>query len=434
MLLCLRNTLTSNHIYTQSDYDPRKQLRLLLLKSGELKLDIYKINAIYLKVVREILSDSVRDAIFKLILDNKNDLKSLSILDSRVSFQKKIDQLLHECVTELTIDNLIRFSNDLERESFNREEEDLQIKDYELELKDDNPKILGNQISSLDVSQKLPTENFLDLKSWDYPLKSYNINSLSINEAFSQNGFNDFLINRNQSNQKLDKAKNSEEALDEEILNIGEIKDELNEINIEKKDLVSLRSLFAMAGEVVSSRISSLKSNIEETDKVKDIKIKEKIFDYNSLPNDPEGLTKWTFSIETALIRRLRNLSHLINLELIKVGLINSFVPTNLLDAAISGQVNFGNSPSNILKIQLPVSNSLGNEIDISCLLVRLSELEFDHLRLKQCRQTIAQQRNNLLKMVKQQRYWQNRALANDFREQWSKNTQEDLTKLKKET
>ncbi|WP_269623061.1 hypothetical protein [Prochlorococcus marinus] len=426
--------MTSNHIYTQSDYDPRKQLRLLLLKSGELKLDIYKINAIYLKVVREILSDSVRDAIFKLILDNKNDLKSLSILDSRVSFQKKIDQLLHECVTELTIDNLIRFSNDLERESFNREEEDLQIKDYELELKDDNPKILGNQISSLDVSQKLPTENFLDLKSWDYPLKSYNINSLSINEAFSQNGFNDFLINRNQSNQKLDKAKNSEEALDEEILNIGEIKDELNEINIEKKDLVSLRSLFAMAGEVVSSRISSLKSNIEETDKVKDIKIKEKIFDYNSLPNDPEGLTKWTFSIETALIRRLRNLSHLINLELIKVGLINSFVPTNLLDAAISGQVNFGNSPSNILKIQLPVSNSLGNEIDISCLLVRLSELEFDHLRLKQCRQTIAQQRNNLLKMVKQQRYWQNRALANDFREQWSKNTQEDLTKLKKET
>ena len=64
------------------------------------------------------------------------------------------------------------------------------------------------------------------------------------------------------------------------------------------------------------------------------------------------------------------------------------------------------------------------NEIDLSCLLVRLPELEFDHLKLRQCRQKMIQQRNILLKMVRQQHYWQTRSLAKEVREQWWKNTQ----------
>ena len=120
----------------------------------------------------------------------------------------------------------------------------------------------------------------------------------------------------------------------------------------------------------------------------------------------------------------MRNFSHLINIELIRVGLINSFIPPTLLDAAIAGQLKLVNSPSNVLKISLPISPASNNEIDLSCLLIRPSELEFDHLKLRQCRQKMNQQRNVLLKMVRQQQYWQTRSLAKEVREQWWKNTQ----------
>ena len=142
------------------------------------------------------------------------------------------------------------------------------------------------------------------------------------------------------------------------------------------------------------------------------------------LPQSPQDLSRWLFTIDEALVRRLRNLSHLINMELIRVGIINSFLPTNLLDAVISGQVASINAPSNILRLRLPVSSESSSEIDIECLLVRPSELEFDHIKLRQCRQKITQQRNILLKLVRQQRYWQSRSLAKEVREQWWKNSQ----------
>ena len=147
------------------------------------------------------------------------------------------------------------------------------------------------------------------------------------------------------------------------------------------------------------------------------------------LPQSPQDLSHWLFTIDEALVRRLRNLSHLINMELIRVGIINSFLPTNLLDAVISGQVASINAPSNILRLRLPVSSASSNEIDIECLLVRPSELEFDHIKLRQCRKKITQQRNILLKLVRQQRYWQSRSLAKEVREQWWKNSQVNQTK-----
>ena len=117
------------------------------------------------------------------------------------------------------------------------------------------------------------------------------------------------------------------------------------------------------------------------------------------------------------------------NIELIQIGLINSFIPPNLLDAVISGQLSSVNAPSNVLKIRLPIAPASSNEIDLSCLLVRIPELEFDHLKLRQCRQKITQQRNILLKMLRQQHYWQSRSLAKEVREHWWKNTQTEKTK-----
>ena len=112
-------------------------------------------------------------------------------------------------------------------------------------------------------------------------------------------------------------------------------------------------------------------------------------------------------SIEFALIRRLRNFSNSINVELLSSGIINTLMPLNLLDAVIDGQINSQDAPSNLLRLNVPISSSLGNEgIDVICVLLRPSELEFDDPKLRKFRLLLRQNRNILLKMIKQQQYY----------------------------
>ena len=50
------------------------------------------------------------------------------------------------------------------------------------------------------------------------------------------------------------------------------------------------------------------------------------------LPQSPIGLFEWMISMDTALVRRLRDLSHSINTELLKSGLVNTYLIFLLLD------------------------------------------------------------------------------------------------------
>ena len=87
---------------------------------------------------------------------------------------------------------------------------------------------------------------------------------------------------------------------------------------------------------------------------------------------------------------------------------------------------------SNIVSIKLPFNSGASSEgIDIECMLLRQSDLEFDHSPLRKSKLHIKQYRHEILRMVKQQQYWQNRSLAKEVREQWWKNTQNDQTKKK---
>ncbi len=86
----------------------------------------------------------------------------------------------------------------------------------------------------------------------------------------------------------------------------------------------------------------------------------------------------------SALVRRLRDLSHSINTELLKSGLVNTLVPINILDAALAGQLISSKSISNILTLKLPTNSSLGSgAIDIDCVLITPSDMEFDNPRLR---------------------------------------------------
>ena len=391
-----------------SSYEPLRQLELVNLKCVSLGPDIYRSLAFYLQLTRSLLPKAIKDAIYQLIISNRNNLGPLNLDSEKNSFYERIDTTLSDNLSLLTIENLNAFADKLDKEK-QKESYDLlnslneSIDDLETKADLDS----SSSYNSVDLSYTLPTDNNIDLTSWDAhssQLSSFNFN---YEDARDQTNDNDGLVDES-------------EKLGDDLVNA----------KTEKKDLDLLKSIFMLAGNITSPGKKILNRKNEFSSPGDEGSLDNDIPEIDSLlPQSPQDLSHWLFTIDEALVRRLRNLSHLINMELIRVGIINSFLPTNLLDAVISGQVASINAPSNILRLRLPVSSASSNEIDIECLLVRPSELEFDHIKLRQCRKKITQQRNILLKLVRQQRYWQSRSLAKEVREQWWRNSQVNQTK-----
>ena len=185
------------------------------------------------------------------------------------------------------------------------------------------------------------------------------------------------------------------------------------------KDIEILQSIFALTDE---SNLGDLSSITE--DSAHDSNSSEDIKSNHFLPQSPIGLYEWMISIDTALVRRLRDLSHSINTELLKSGLVNTLVPINILDAALSGQLISSKSISNILTFKLPTNNPLvSGGLEIDCLLITPSDMEFDNPKLRKNRVNIKHYQNVLLSMIKQQRYWQGRLIADEVKKEWWKDT-----------
>ncbi len=138
------------------------------------------------------------------------------------------------------------------------------------------------------------------------------------------------------------------------------------------------------------------------------------------LPSMPIELVNWLDGQDAALSRRIRNLSHALNVELLRAGLVSSLLPTTLLDAAISGQLQALPSPSNLLRLKLPLPISAQDQpLEILSVLMRPADLEYDNGSLRHSRYRLRQHRSNLLTMVEQQRHWQSRFTSREVHSQW---------------
>jgi len=138
------------------------------------------------------------------------------------------------------------------------------------------------------------------------------------------------------------------------------------------------------------------------------------------LPRDPITLLRWLDGMEKALLRRLRNLSHALNVEMLRVGICRGLLPVSLLDAVLEGQVDTMASPSNVLHLQLPFSLRPGMaEIHALAILLRPVDLEMDEPRLRTCRRRLQQQRQELRRMAHQFRRLQRRLQAHEAERLW---------------
>ena len=138
------------------------------------------------------------------------------------------------------------------------------------------------------------------------------------------------------------------------------------------------------------------------------------------LPREPDGLLIWRDGLEQALARRLRNLSHAINVELLRVGLNRSLLPVHLLDAILSGQLETMATPVNLVRLQLPFGPSQdADPLEAMAVLLRSGDLEMEEPRLRTCRRRIEEHRQDVRKMARQFRRLQRRLHAHQAQQLW---------------
>jgi hypothetical protein len=137
------------------------------------------------------------------------------------------------------------------------------------------------------------------------------------------------------------------------------------------------------------------------------------------LPEDPEQVLRWMDGMELALARRLRNLSHAINVELLRGGVSRSLLPVSLLDAVLDGQLETMAAPANLMRLPLPFGASRSPQAHTMAVLLRPVELELEEPRLRTCRRRLQQHRQEVRRMAQQFRRLQRRSRIHQAEQLW---------------
>jgi hypothetical protein len=146
------------------------------------------------------------------------------------------------------------------------------------------------------------------------------------------------------------------------------------------------------------------------------------------LPDDPLSLLHWLDGLEAALSRRLRNLSHAINVELLRVGLSGSLLPVSLLDAVLAGQLEPQPAPPNLLRLRLPFPADDASPLQVMAVLLRSVDLELEEPRLRTCRRRLQQHRQEVRRMAQQFQRLQRRREAHEAEQLWLRDRHESLS------
>lgn len=138
------------------------------------------------------------------------------------------------------------------------------------------------------------------------------------------------------------------------------------------------------------------------------------------LPRHPELLLQWLQGMDEALTRRLRNLSHALNVELLRAGLSSTLLPVNLLDAVLAGQLETLTAPPNLLRLQIPIALAQGSDpLEAMAILLRCADLEMEEPRLRTCRRRLEQHRLQVRTMAKEYRHLERRLQKRQAESLW---------------
>ncbi len=396
--------LSEKNYSIESDFDPLDQISLLKQKCNNISPYLYRANSFYLDELRNFLPQTIKTSLFSLITERLGDDFGFSTVSSRKTFQLKIDKLVSDNMSLITIEHLNELAKKIDEENIQQLNNVKDEMSNALHMKNDSEKSESfSNANSVNISFMPPLDNLSITEGWTGELKAPY--SIDVKEPYLKS-----------------KISESDDLIKDITNEFDSLKDDVKSsdtFNLKSKDIEILQSIFALTDESISSDLDSkTEDSSHEPSSYEDAK------NNRFLPQSPIGLYEWMISIDTALVRRLRDLSHSINTELLKSGLVNTLVPINILDAALSGQLISSKSISNILTFKLPTNNPLASGgLEIDCLLITPSDMEFDNPRLRKIRTNIKHYQNVLLGMIKQQRYWQGRSIAEEVKKEWWKDT-----------
>ena len=372
-----------------SAYNPDEQLarlgRLCRLRS----IAVYREQALYLQVLRDELGPAVRQALFSLMSETDPLRFNRLTEGQRTRFHAAIDNLINRCSVLLTVEQQMHLADQIQQEQLRHQarasRQMLQGLQQAAQQQQSEP---SSQLSDLPPGASGGSVELSMAPPLDQPQR-FGIQAPP--ESRSRPHASPAPVPQPES-------QPSHDAVDGAI----------------QGDLDVLRSLFELAGEALEQP-SSPGSSVGGSSGSNPIEGEN-----NLLPTMPVALLQWMDSMDLALSRRLRNLSHAVNVQLLRSGLAQALLPVNLLETVLIGQMETQASPSNLLRLQLPLAmGDLGPGMDVLCVLVRSSELEFDSFRLRRCRRRLRDQHQELLKMVRQQRHWERRCLDREARTHW---------------
>ena len=368
--------------------EAKAQLLSLLEQQEEFTPALYRDLALYLQVLRDGLLHSVQQACFHLATQVVPERYNQLPPERRETFQRRLQSLVKRSCSLLTVEQVMGLAAQQARKQERRQlQEQQKILQTMLEAReaadDPAPVEASPEPQSVNLSLDLPLA--ADLFDSGVP----GLPSLSQHQ------------------------RPSEERTPPPESSPPEV------------ELALLQSLFTMASETLSAAApdSSDEEDDGETSGGSPFASASVEVTRSQLPKDPLLQVRWWVHFDRALRRRLRNLSHAINVEMMRVGLAQGLLPLNLLDAVLDGQVEALPAPANVLRMALPLSLNpvapASAPTEVLTLLLRSGDLEFEQPRLRTCRQRLEQRRRTLRTMAKRYRTWQRRVSALEAEQQW---------------
>lgn len=370
----------------KSAYDPSEQLARLQRQCRLISIAIYRDQALYLQVLRDEVQAATRQALFSLLSEvDPARFSRLSAIE-RNRFHAAVEDLTKRCSVLLTVEqlmHLVRQMHDEQRRQQAHASREM-LQGLSKNLQETKPATQPDQPDPPPLNRSDPAGSVhLSLAS---PLGASPV-----------------------APQKAANESQNEVGEGSETVIPGEEDDQP-----QSSDLDVLQSLFQLAGDVMQPSgpvedwmLDAPTSSSHEGDE-------------HLLPTRPDALLYWMQSMDLALSRRLRNLSHAVNVQMLRAGLAQALLPITLLEAVQRGQMETQPTASNVLRIRLPLAmGELEPGMDVFSILIRTSELEFDSHRLRRCRSRLREHHQALTKMVGQQRHWERRSLDREARTHW---------------
>jgi len=390
--------------------EAQRQIDLLLHQQEQLAPELYRDLALYLQVMREGLLHAVQQACFHLATQVVPERYNQLPAQRRQVFQARLQELVQRTSTMLTVEQIMGLAAQQQRREHRRQRVQQQrLLDAFLNGDGADP---GD--SSGEASAERGESNGAEATG-PANLPSGSVN-LSLDLPVSADLFDRGLPAL---------ARPAPSALDQASESNAERPSESPEQQL-------LQSLFQMAAEGLQEASGGGAQQEPPADADQDLDAEANIslapaeeldprVTAASVPRDPVLQLRWWTHFDRALRRRLRNLSHAVNVEMLRVGLAQGLLPMNLLDAVLDGQVEALPAPANLLRLPLPMGQVLGAgaPTEVLTLLLRSSDLDYEQPKLRTCRKRLEQRRRALRTMAKRYRSWQRRLSALEAEHQW---------------